>query len=168
MTALSFQPELLAKVLAGTKTQTRRVVKPGEQLWAPRESRFNGGVFTAKKRAKWREGYTTAIVPGRGKHAVGRVLIKEIREDVNVRDIKWEDVLAEGFATKWEFLQTWITMHDKVAFKQWTPRYEYINDPGNYHPDFAPTFEKRMRRIVEDRPAELYHAWVITFELVKE
>jgi hypothetical protein len=166
MTALSFQPELLAKVLAGTKTQTRRVVKPGEQLWAQRDSRFNGGVFTAKRRAKWREGHTVAVIPGRGKHAVGRVLIKEIREDLNVRNISVEDVQAEGFLTREMFLATWIALNDPQLERKISR-----SIPVERRHDRGFVAQEVLDAIINDlpnRPDEFYRAWAITFELVKE
>lgn len=82
-------------VLNGTKTQTRRLVKPppdGEVLVGWETSRppyvWNG-------RIKWMVGRTYAVQPGRGKEAVGRIRLTAIRQE-RLREITAEDAMAEG------------------------------------------------------------------------
>ena len=61
----------IQEIIAGTKTQTRRIVKPGESLWTdyltPR-----GGYAPAvvAQRLKWQVGRDYAVSPGRGKPGV--------------------------------------------------------------------------------------------------
>lgn len=56
----------LEQVLAGTKNQTRRVVKPGETLIG---RPLYSTVLTPSGRVKWQVGRDYAVVPGRGKPA---------------------------------------------------------------------------------------------------
>ena len=79
-----FKPELIDKILAGQKTQTRRPVKPLRDI--PNRWHINGEddqtineVLTITEprdgsygtyRSKWAVGSDYAIVPGRGKHSI--------------------------------------------------------------------------------------------------
>ncbi len=78
------------QVLAGTKTQTRRLAK---------------GALPP-----WRVGRSYAVQPGRGKHAVGRILVTAVRREALGR-LSARDVRAEGYASRAEFETTWAEMH---------------------------------------------------------
>lgn len=65
-----FKPELITKILKGEKVQTRRIKKPGEQIFARRKARFDGEVRSANHRLKWAEKETYAVCPGRGEPVV--------------------------------------------------------------------------------------------------
>jgi hypothetical protein len=82
----------LQQVLDGTKTQTRRPVKPGEY-----GVNSNGivSVFTGKDRLKWQVGREYRICPGRGKSAVGLMWITGIHIE-HVQDIDEHDAMCEG------------------------------------------------------------------------
>jgi hypothetical protein len=97
------------QVLDGSKTQTRRISKPGEELrdmpvaalvQYPAVVTFTiSSVFhwnwTPKPRVKWQVGRTYAVQPGRGKKAVGRIRLTGIRQE-RVQDITEDDARAEG------------------------------------------------------------------------
>lgn len=112
------------QVLNGTKTQTRRVVKPGEcalvrtptkpklqflfgkydhyLIDAERGRKLRNpedkiiAVFSAKEFTKWAIGQNYAVQPGRGKKSLGRTPpIKEIRQE-RLQDITMKDIYAEG------------------------------------------------------------------------
>jgi hypothetical protein len=100
------------KVLRGEKTQTRRIVKPGEhfnEMGATtivtgsffRQMTFaddyHYAVITPAGRIKWEVGKTYAVQPGRGQPAVGRIRITAIRKE-RIGDITEEDAIAEGFS----------------------------------------------------------------------
>ena len=72
-----FTPEHVQMIVEGRKTQTRRVVKSGEEL------------------RQWEVGRTYAVQPGRGKPAAARIRITSIRQE-RLRDISEDDVVAEG------------------------------------------------------------------------
>lgn len=77
---MQFTPENAAKVMAGTKTQTRR--RTDQQLYEV------GRVY--------------AVCPGRGKPAIGHVFILRLWNE-RVGDITLADVKAEGFDTPSDF-----------------------------------------------------------------
>ena len=144
----------LDKVLSGEKTQTRRIVKPGDttlNYWRNpvKDNRYYEGsidpigVVRRGGRDLWMVTRDYAVQPGRTKPAVRRILIKSIRRE-DVRNISDEDVKAEGFTDKFEFMRVWISMHDREIHKQ---QYWGLES-------------------IKERPAEFYQAWVIEFVLV--
>ena len=128
------------QVLDGTKTQTRRLVKPGE--WV---GYIGKDVLSGTGRTVYEVGKTYAVQPGRGQAAVGRIRITSIRQE-DVRQISKADALAEGFSGPLEFLRVWCGMHDPAAIKQAGSAGDYLQ--------------------IGDRPAERYQAWALTFEVV--
>lgn len=89
---MQFRPELAQKILTGEKTQTRRIVKPGEWL-----VELDGGgkiVFREPTTPKWITGQSYAIQPGT-KATIGRFKLLDIRRE-QVQDITLEDAVAEG------------------------------------------------------------------------
>lgn len=88
-----FKPELAQKVLTGEKTQTRRIVKPGE--WFSVLPNGSKAVFYEEGRLKWITGESYAIQPGRTKAAIGRFKLLDIRRE-RVQDISESDAIAEG------------------------------------------------------------------------
>ena len=139
------------RVLDGTKTQTRRRAKSNELLseshssisvWVPDTPRSKGHY-----RFVYQIGRTYAVQPARGKKAVARIRITDIRLE-DVREISDEDVLAEGFASWADFLGLWCNMHDKQS------GHEYDQAVHGAWRDYLRT-----------RPDERYQAWALTFEL---
>lgn len=147
------------KVLAGTKTQTRRIVKENEfSSTIPRSvlpfmrTAYRSGEIAyvgAGSRIVYEVGKTYAVQPARGKSAVARMRIMSIRRE-DVCNISYEDARAEGFSSIEEFLQIWCLIHDPAALKK-------ANKFNGYH----------FYDVATSRPAERYDAWVLTFELVK-
>jgi hypothetical protein len=99
---MNFTRDMLEKVLDGTKTQTRRPRKDRESGWWcdwPAEILM---VKDTNGRAKWIKYQTYAVCPGRGKKAVARIEITDIRCE-RACDITLEDAWAEGFENREEF-----------------------------------------------------------------
>jgi hypothetical protein len=105
-------------VLDGTKTETRRICKPGEflanlvgipitkehaqkyhDLWdlnnPYRTSDFGPRVIHCSYRTKWQVGATYAVQPARGQKAIARIRLLEIRQE-RLQDIDEEGAIAEG------------------------------------------------------------------------
>jgi uncharacterized protein YhfF len=128
------------QVLDGTKTQTRRQVKPGEEYnYRPLFSRHG----------KWIVGRTYAVQPGSGRPAVGRIRITNIRQE-RLQDISEDDVLAEGVG-----LQAWAR-----AFS-W-PRIDHWPRTAGYAQLWNSIYTKPGTRW-QDNPL----VWVLEFELVE-
>lgn len=159
------------KVLSGEKTQTRRIVKPGDIGLIRQVEGYeikdggdhiyqslpvdvaNTATITAVNRngrRLWYVGQSVAVQPGRGQKSVGRIEITGIRRE-DVRSISYEDAIAEGFKSRDEFIALWIAMHDKQLNINWP----ILTDA---------TFK---RSLLQGRPAERYQAWVLEFKLVE-
>ena len=151
------------QVLDGTKTQTRRLVKPYQTLEVD-ENYYPDGVYEWKSgggaRTVYLVGNTYAVQPGRGQRAVGRIRITGLRRE-DVREISDEDVKGEGFSSGDEFLKAWVSMHDK----------DVTIDNRNHaiwKQAKVTTYMEPLEHGLPSRPADRYDAWVIEFELVKE
>jgi hypothetical protein len=103
-----FSPLDAEKILTGKKTQTRRLVKNGEKCFdgitvsATWVHKIMGASPTdhrtwAPYYGKWQVGRTYAVQPGRGKKAIGRFRLLDIRREY-LQDISHNDALAEGFS----------------------------------------------------------------------
>jgi hypothetical protein len=145
------------QVLDGTKTQTRRLVKPGEELINPG---FGATVLQEADnmtgyRNKWTVGRTYAVQPGRGKEAIGRIRITAIRRE-HIQDISITDIKAEGLEVPHSIMPYGAETNDF-----WL----------NFGRDvFKASFGDLWNR-VHYRPGTLYldnpEVWVLEFELVE-
>lgn len=110
-------------VMAGTKTQTRRVKFPFA-LWqklhkhswtATREQRGNDDIsdeqIAQANTILERVEITLPVIPNYRAKSIGRIRVKSIRRE-DVRGINDLDVRAEGFNSRAEFLQLWSQMHN--------------------------------------------------------
>lgn len=126
-----FKPELIERILAGDKTQTRRVVKPGEQIVVDATAPdVPVAILDARGRVKWRVGQTYALQPGRGKAGIGvRIRVKRLALDYDARQISEADARAEGFRSREEFLETWIAINGASAtYRAWVIEFEVVSD----------------------------------------
>lgn len=85
-----FRPELVAKVLAGEKTVTRRLVSdnPQSPWW--------------RERCIYIEGKEFAVQPGRGKASVGRARVISCTQE-RMRDMSKREARLEGFPSVEQF-----------------------------------------------------------------
>lgn len=168
-------------VLDKRKTQTRRLIKPktGHKIFA---GYLNGkDVITAivsapisamqqgTARTLYEVGKTYAIQPARGKKAIGRIRLLSIKQE-DVRCISGEDVKAEGFEHRLDFLSVWCFMHDKECqFKRVDDSFDgtWSYDIGSKTTGLAGLADDLcMYSYLAARPNELYQAWALTFEKV--
>jgi hypothetical protein len=147
-----FKKELAELVMAGTKTQTRRPVKEGDSfhkgpdIWSNQEVHRN--------RLLWHKGGIYAVQPGRGKPGIGHIQITNIKIE-DVRNISHEDVLAEGFESRSEFLHVWCTFYDFKARGDQTDYLIWERSQSLYS----------VHDWLKTRPDELYQAYAISFKL---
>lgn len=152
-----FKIELIEKILAGLKRQTRRPDKASDYATYADD----GSILAVYRNGRrlWEVGRDYALIPGRAKPAVEgyRIRITRIRQE-DARDISHEDALAEGFpiAPKYDFLQVWTNFYDP-KMGEWAVMTEY--DP--VQPNHCPFF-------LRERPAELYQCWALDFTLEKQ
>jgi len=172
------------KIANGQKTQTRRLAKAGERL-----SGTGYAVLNKAGRERWSIGGIYSVQPAHGKPAIWwrqdadgihyahvlrhdddpvsfyefvdarrnilkdagykmlQIRITDIRQQ-DVRRISEADARAEGFVSSLEFLRVWCEMHDQAAIKLKGQPAEYLQ--------------------VGDRPANLYQAWALNFEVVRD
>lgn len=167
---MNFKPELLAKILAGEKTQTRRPVQPGQHAVY---SLYPGDVDRIVMINQERRGKVYgifqeyAICPGRGKRHVARFKLLSIREE-DVRCISDDDVKAEGFAHRWEFFKVWCGFYDRKALKMHTEiSGETVFDiASRFPPDAEAQYLCDWSNALMKRDEKPYIAWALTFELV--
>lgn len=91
---MNFRHELAEAVIDGRKTQTRRATSTN-----PRSPWFAGGCRLVV-------GRDYAVCPGRGKNAVGRVVVEAV-DKVRLGDISHADAQAEGFRDVQAFCEAW-------------------------------------------------------------
>lgn len=121
-----FRHLLAEMILAGKKTQTRRLCKDGEnwQIFPP----IPATVLDKNGRIKWQEGRDYAIQTKRGGKAIGRFRVTNIRREI-VAQISNEDAKAEGFAGRNEFFVTWDSINGADTSNQycWVIEFEIVN-----------------------------------------
>lgn len=90
-----FRQQLVRAILAGRKTVTRRMQKPGE------------------RDCRYRPGRAYAVQPGRTKAAVARILIVDARLE-QLAALTYQDARREGFDTQRDFFDYWLELHGHV------------------------------------------------------
>ena len=117
----------LDQVISGLKCQTRRPVKAGERF--DPEVR---AICKASGRVMYQVGRSYAVQPGRGKPAVGRMLITNIRRET-LESISESDAHCEGFSSKADFLTTWRAIHGaRVSdVEVWVIEFAVVREDGN-------------------------------------
>jgi hypothetical protein len=96
-----FRPELVDKILAGSKTVTRRRLKH-------RDGRPIGATPF-----RYQVGMTYAIQPGRGKAHVGHILVRDVVVEP-LKHMTVADCQAEGFKKASAFLDYWESLHGEA------------------------------------------------------
>jgi hypothetical protein len=95
---VNFKPELVEKILAGEKTQTRRLMSDN-----PNSPWYRDGC-----RLKINHAY--ALCPGRGKDQVGKIVVLHTAEKL-LGAIRHHEAVMEGFGSVAEFQAYWERMH---------------------------------------------------------
>lgn len=123
-----FTLENATLILAGRKTETRRLRHPVEPLPLDGEK-----VITLWRngRIRWQAGWSYAVCPGRGKPAVGRIHLREI-EHQYLHQIDEAGAQAEGCADRAAFAVLWDSLHKRPGTRWadnpsvWVLRFEHV------------------------------------------
>jgi len=128
-----FRPELCEKILAGEKTETRRVVKPNERLVKRRRlSQYDclpdevvATDETGFGRLKWQVGRRYAVQPGRGKKGVGFLQLTGIRREP-LQEMGENDAIAEGVMPELgeHYLSAFVRLWDGI-----NPHHSWSDNP---------------------------------------
>lgn len=123
------------KILSGQKTQTRRLAKDSDRLWAveveDKESKIRPPpqkVLWRGSRARWRTGRTYAVQPGRNEQGIARIRLLDIRYQL-LGHTSEAEARAEGFSGLEEFQETWYRIHGHYNPEQpvWVLEFRLIN-----------------------------------------
>jgi len=149
---MMFSHELIQRVLRLQKTQTRRLVKPGQGGVPPR-CFYRPGSNHPLERPRLREEMTEderlRVLHRRGRpprHRVGRIEIVDVRSEP-LGELTPADARAEGFDGTDAFVAYWVRLHDA----RWL----------NARPERADLVGDRFLKRWAHRPV-----WVITFKVV--
>lgn len=118
---MNFRPELAQAILDGKKTVTRRL--PSDNPRSP----------------WWREGCSLrvnrlyAVCPGRGKNAVGRVVVTDVRMEPLHGVMAEGEPEKEGFASYEDFRTAWCEINGAIYLGEYVWRVEFVLiQPGDY------------------------------------
>lgn len=117
-------------VLAGRKTMTRRTAKPTDRSApaVPVDGRVEA--VYGPKMLRWAVGRTYPVQPGRGKHAVGRILITAIHYCARASDISEADARAEGFESATEFCRVFAQLNGNESLDMpcWALSFDLVEE----------------------------------------
>lgn len=118
---MNFQAELAAKVMAGEKTVTRRLVSnnPRSPWW--------------RERCSLKVDHTYAVCPGRGKNAIGRVRIVSVEKMHLGQWLTTAEVRNEGFGSRREFREAWAAINGRWSDGELVWRVEFRVVPEEDH-----------------------------------
>jgi hypothetical protein len=142
-----FKPDMLRAILADEKTQTRRMVRsddctpsrwkaaagdpvPVEVVWQDGES--VSAVLCDGPRLRYGVGKTYAVQPGRGKPAVARILVEQIRYCARADTLGEDDAHAEGFEDAAAFRAYYARLNGADALDKpcWALTFHLIEEEG--------------------------------------
>lgn len=109
---MNFRPELAAKVMAGEKTVTRRLMSDN-----PRSPWSRNG-------CRLREGRTYAVCPGRGKNAIGRVRVLDV-VGMPLSHVDQLEATLEGFGSIAEFEAAFTGINGSYDPSAWVWRIKF-------------------------------------------
>lgn len=121
-----FRPELVEKVLAGEKTVTRRPVKTTVNGIGRATSQMPLNLLAP---CRYEAGKDYALQPGRGKKAVGRIRVLDVRREP-LAEVDTADARREGFYGGPEFAAYWSRLYGSYDPTQLVDRIEFELLPG--------------------------------------
>lgn len=111
-----FSPDLAEKVIAGQKTVTRCPRTGTNPSGEP------GGWIDEP--CRYKPGKTYAVQPGRGKRAIGRIRVLDVRPEL-MTDLDDDEARKEGFKNTREFVAKWLAIYGKGSWLDIVWRIEF-------------------------------------------
>lgn len=168
-----FGERLALAILAGRKTVTRRIPKPGEvELWC------DGDTTGQRRVSRYQPGRSYAVQSGGGE-AVARILVTEV-ELRPLLEFGHQDARREGFDTERDFFDHWLEVHRtiNVDLDVWVISFELEPDhplfltpaarphgsvrgyTRNVHDalEAVPTVPREEQQLISDEARERYDA----------
>ena len=108
-------------ILDGRKTQTRRAIKLEDRAMYGADGRviaIENRNSAGRPFMRYRVGARYAVQPGRGRDAVGRIELLEIRHCDRAGVINDQDARAEGFESADEFRRTYSAINGAAALDE--------------------------------------------------
>lgn len=113
-----FRPELADLVLAGRKTETRRIANenPRSPWW--------------RERCRYEPGRSYAVQRGRTEPGVARIEVLGVVRQENLGDITPAGANAEGFDSVDAFMAYWRGLHGRWEpnLRVWVVRFKLVSD----------------------------------------
>jgi hypothetical protein len=109
-----FKPRMVESILEGCKTVTRRPAK-----WEPDGE--EGGRISP---CRYEVGKAYALQPGRGKKAVGRILVTRVSQEI-IACIDDAEADLEGFKNRAAFIRYWEGLYGNFDATQLVHRIEF-------------------------------------------
>ncbi|MDQ3933412.1 MAG: ASCH domain-containing protein [Actinomycetota bacterium] len=130
-----FRPRLIHAIAQGKKTMTRRPLKSNDEV------------------CRYRVGHDYAIQPGRGKPAVARITITDVRRE-RLGELTFNDARAEGFRTRAEFFEYWEQLYGRVDVDElvWVITFEVAENIRLLHKDSTRGYTANPEQAVEGEP----------------
>lgn len=114
---------------------------------------------------RWEVGKVYAVQPARTAKGIGFIRVLGIRRE-DVRNITVQQAWADGFASKYDFLQVWTDMYDPKVDKLHGRMIGKTSAPWSLEVESDPFLPNHCPLFLWDRPYALYQCWAIQFEKV--
>jgi len=153
-----FKAELAKAIMEGGKTQTRRLVRPGDHWDSEKDA-----VVKASNYIRYRIGSSYSVSTKRATRGIGRFMIEDIRAE-RLQAITEEDAKAEGMGLEWINGYLYHTVEQAlVSTEYWIKSEDRPWLLDGYRGAFAWFWDRIYKRERQYRFINNPMVWVLTF-----